>query len=70
MSDAVIRVPDRLVSIGAPAFTECVEGTTLAMAMARARDVADELNVPVQVDFIGTSRTVYPKALVDRGYAS
>lgn len=70
MSVAVIRVPERLVSMGAPARTECMEGTTLSLALSRAREVADELNVPVQVDFTGTSRTVYPSSLVDRGYAS
>lgn len=69
MSTAVVRVPDRLVAMGAPRFVERVDGP-LAQALARAREVADELNVPVQVDCMGTSRDVYPKALVDRGYTS
>lgn len=67
MSAAVVRVPERLVAMGAPRVVERVDGT-LAQALARAREMADELNVPVQVDFMGTSRDVYPKALVDRGY--
>ena len=69
MSAAVMRVPDRLVAMGAPRFVERVDGS-LAQALARAREVADALNVPVQVDCMGTSRDVYPKALVDRGYTS
>lgn len=40
----------------------------LAHALERAQEIADEKNFPIEVIFIGTRRTVYPKSLKDKGY--
>ena len=44
------------------------EYESFADAIDNAKDIADEMNFPVEIRCMGKSMTVYPRSLRERGY--